>query len=109
MANERHEAEDLSYGVYRASYTEEDVDALLADPRFLVGVDAYQGGCCTLSQMLLLVFDGPPYIPRQLDPMVFARLVFDICDRICSGELKVPEESKQTYSRFYIVQPEPAD
>jgi hypothetical protein len=86
---------------FRTSYTEEDVAALVASPRFLVAVDAYGANHCSLAQMLRLAFTEPPYIPRGLDAKVFALLVMDVVKRIHSGTLHVPPEWKATYAEFY--------
>jgi hypothetical protein len=44
----------------RWAYSEEDVQALIASPRFLAAADAYSLGHCTLEQMLRLAFTAPP-------------------------------------------------
>jgi hypothetical protein len=90
---------------YRRTYAEEDIQVLIASPRFLIAVDAYGAGRCSLEQMLALAFTRPPYLPRNLHLYAFADLVFEVVRRINSGELKVPSEWKDEYSEFYRQQP----
>jgi hypothetical protein len=92
---------------WRFAYTEEDVQALISDPSFLVAADAYGAGCCTLGQMLELSFAAT--IPRNLKPPGFAALVNDVVRRIHAGKLEVREEWKRQYADFYKQQPEPPD
>ena len=86
------------------SYTEQDIQDLLSEPKFVVAVDAYGAGCCNLQQMLHLAWDKPPYIPKNLDLLIFARLVHEVVRRIHTGLIKVPDEDKSTYHDFYSQQ-----
>ena len=88
----------------RSEFDAADIEALVADDRFLVAVDAYGANCCSLAQMLQLAATGPPYIPRDLHPMTFSELVMVVVSRIHSGELIVREEAKQKFRSFYDVQ-----
>ena len=90
-----------SFPPRRQNYTEEDIQALISSPRFLVAADAYGAGRCTLAQMLKLAFTGPPYIPYNLDALVFADLVLDVVKRIHSGKISVSEDSKREFADFY--------
>jgi hypothetical protein len=92
---------------WRFAYTEEDVQALISEPRFLVAADAYGAGCCTLQQMTKLAFTAPPYLPRNLQIPGFAALVIDVVKRIHAGKLEVREEWKRQYADFYRKQPKP--
>jgi hypothetical protein len=89
---------------FRQSYDETDIAALISQPRFLVAVDAASLGCCTLEQMAKLAFEGPPYVPYGLDPMAFARLVYEVIRRIQVGDIKVEPTLKTKYSKFYTKQ-----
>jgi len=82
------------------------MNELKASPRFLVAVDAYRSGACTLEQMLRLAFTGPPYIPRDLHPLAFARLVLDLAEDMRLGLVAVGQDDKDRYKDFYTVQPE---
>jgi hypothetical protein len=86
----------------RRSYSEEDIQALIVSPRFLVAVDAYGLGRCSLEQMLKLAFTEPPYIPRGLHPLGFAALVFEVVRRIRAGEVWVPDDWRQQYEDSYV-------
>ena len=92
----------------RDSYDEADIGALTSGGRFLAAVDAYGCGFFRLSQMLQLAFDRPPYIPRNLDPLVFADLVLELVRRLHAGELAIPDDVKRTYRQSYKpLPPEP--
>ena len=88
----------------RKDYDAEDVGLLKSNPRFLVAVDAYRLGFCTLAQMLRLAFTEPPYIPRGLDPFAFSRLVFDLIEQMSRGLVNVNVEDKVKYMSFYTLQ-----
>jgi hypothetical protein len=90
---------------YRTPYSEEDIQELTSDPRFLVAVDAYGSDLCSMDQMVRLAFAEPPYVPRGLDAMTFVDLVLEVVRRIHSGELRVREEWKKQYADFYVSRP----
>jgi hypothetical protein len=99
--DETQKPPDQLQNPFRTFYTEQDVAGLIASPRFLVAVDAYGAGHCSLAQMTRLAFSEPPYLPRNLDMLVFADLVRDVVNRIQSGSVPVPPEWKATYAEFY--------
>jgi hypothetical protein len=101
MSDEERSSSD-PMKLFRKSYTEEDIEALLSSPRFVVACDAYGAGCCSLQEMTTLAFTAPPYIPCNLEPLTFADLVFEIVERIRSGKMEIPESWKQEFSHFYV-------
>jgi len=86
------------------SYDEADVRALMAEPRFIIAVDAYGANRCTLAQMTRLAFTEPPYVPRDLHPITFAQLVLELVRRIKSREIKIDHSAKDTFIHFYNQQ-----
>lgn len=86
----------------KKTYTEESVQTLISSPRFVVAADAYGANRCTLAQMLKLAFTEPPYIPFDLDPLVFADLVLNVVKRIHAGEIQIDDDWKREFADFYI-------
>ena len=91
-------------GERRQSYNEDDIWALIASPRLLIAADAYGADRGTLSDMVTLAFIGPLYVPRSLDPIAFAGLVFEVVRRIHMGEINVPSEWRREHAEFYTIE-----
>lgn len=89
---------------FRSSFEEGDIQALIQVPSLLIAADAYASGHDTLSDMPKLGFSGPPYIFRELHPLAFAQMVFEVLRRIRSSELTVPNEWKAKHADFYTIE-----
>ena len=89
------------------NYDDEDVIALRQDPRLIAGVDAFRRGCCTLQQMINLVYVKAPFFPRCLSPFAFSDIVFALAEELKTACLTVPDTDKEIFADFYLNRDEP--
>lgn len=88
----------------RATFDDNDYKVLTSNPRFLVAVDAFRQGYCTVAQVIGMSFDKPIYNSSSLSPRAFASLVVKIAQDLGAGVLLIDSDAKLKYKHFYLQQ-----
>lgn len=93
-------------GQKRDQFTEDDVQALIADERFLASMHAYASNRVRLGDVIVPLYGTTWDLPRTLSVDAFYRLTQDIARRIRAGYIAVPANLEQKYPEAYIQDPE---
>ena len=88
----------------RATYDQSDYTDLTSNSRFMVAIDAYRLGRCTLAHVLGMSLLLPFYGPNSLSPRAFAALAIRIAQEIGSGVLSIDPASQVEFATFYEQQ-----
>jgi len=84
-------------------YSEDDIQELVKDRRFLAAVHNYALHRLTLGQAIIMASSQPSLVPERfkLNLIGYERAVHEIAKRILSGRLVVPSDLRDEYSDIY--------
>jgi hypothetical protein len=88
----------VQHGLY---YTENDIEKVLQNPRFLAAVQAYSMDLFPLGEALVRAAEAKPYYPKSLEIAGYVQLFHEVAERIFDGRIKVPEGLRQEYREIY--------
>jgi hypothetical protein len=102
--------DESPFTVWRDTFTEEDLQALIKDRRFLAGIDAMAKGIVGWGTVRDQIMGGANHGPRDLSAIGLTRLGFEVYDRVQSVAIQVPPELRQEFPEAYQpVPPAPTE
>ena len=86
---------------YPADYTERDLQALIAERRFLAAADAYAADLIPLGHARNLGFGSPRSLGTLPHSFALTRVFHEVATRIADGRIDVSPELRREFPYFY--------
>jgi hypothetical protein len=86
---------------YQPDYTEDDLQSLVKEPRFLAAAHAYANGFIPLGLACDFGFGTPRSLDKIPSPAALTRLFHEVARRIAVGQISVSDELWQQHSECF--------
>jgi hypothetical protein len=87
--------------IERPTFTEQDVEDLLKNERFLASVHAYSLDRFPLGEAVVRARAGAPFVPPTLTGQAYERLIQEVAERIYRLEIEVPKTLSARLPELY--------
>lgn len=85
-------------------YSEEDIQELMKDRRFLAAVHNYALDRLTLGQTITMAASKLPLLPERfnLSLLRYERAIHEVARRVVTGQVDIPKDLSEEYAEIYL-------